>query len=91
MAGKNIATIDFGTTPVNTLVIIITDAAITPSTEVEPFVVIDSTTDNDQEAHRHAAASWKLAALPGSGQFTLYVDCLMDLCWGTFKIRYAYA
>lgn len=91
MAGKNVATIDFGSTPVDSGSFVITDAMILPTTEVEAWVVVDSTVDNDQESHRHAAASWKLSALPGTGQFTLYVDCMMDLCFGTFKIRYAYA
>lgn len=91
MAGKASATIDFGSTPVSEASFTITDTNITATTEVEAFVVVDSTVDNDQEAHRHAAASWQLAALPASGSFTLYVTCLMDLCWGTFKIRYAYA
>lgn len=91
MAGKNTTTIDFGSTPVNTGTFVVTDAAITTTTEVEAFVVVDSTGDNSQENHRHAAASWQMSVLPGTGNFTLYVDCLIDLCWGTFKIRYAYA
>lgn len=91
MAGKAQATIDFGATPVESASFVITDVNITTTTEVEAWVVVDSTVDNDQESHRHAAASWKLSALPGTGSFTLYVDCLIDLCHGTFKIRYAYA
>ena len=91
MAGKNTATIDFGSTPVNSASFTITDANITSTSYVEVFVMVDSTTDNNTDAHLHAAASWKLAALPASGSFTLYVDALIDLCWGTFKIRYAYA
>ena len=91
MAGKASTTIDFGSTPAAEGVFTVTDANITATTEVEAFVVIDSTVDNDQDAHRLAAASWKLAALPASGSFTLYVTCLIGLCTGTFKIRYAYA
>lgn len=91
MAGKASTTIDFGATPVAEGSFTITDANITAATEVEAFVVVDSTADNDAEAHRHAAASWQMSALPQSGGFTLYVTALMDLCWGTFKVRYAYA
>lgn len=91
MAGKATATIDFGSTPVAEGQFTITDANISASSVVEPFVQVTSTAQNDQEAHRHAAASWKLVALPGTGQFTLYVTCLMDLCYGQFVIQYAYA
>ena len=91
MAGKSSATIDFGSIPVAEGTFTITDAAITASTVVEPFVMVTSTVDNDVEAHRHAAASWKLVALPATGSFTLYATCLMDLCSGTFKVQYAYA
>ena len=91
MAGKASATIDFGSTPVAEGSFVITDANVTASTVVEPFVLVTSTVDNDAESHRHAAASWQMTALPASGSFTLYVTCLMDLCHGTFMIQYAYA
>lgn len=70
---------------------VVTDASVTSSAYVEAFVMIDSTTDNDTGDHQHAAASWKLACEPGTGNFTLYVTALMDLFWGTFKIRYVWA
>lgn len=91
MAGTGTATIDFGATPVAESSFTITDAAIGPTNYVEAFVMIDSTADNTVVDHQHAAASWKLACLPATGSFTLYVTNLMDLCTGTFKIRYAYA
>lgn len=91
MAGHGNATIDFGATPLAEGSFTVTDANITAATVVEPFVLVESTVDNDQESHRHAAASWKLVALPASGSFTLYITCLIDMCHGTFKIRYAYA
>jgi len=91
MAGKATATIDFGATPVAEGSFTVTDANITTTTDVEAFVVVDSTANNDAEAHRHAAASWQMTVQPGTGDFTLYVTCLVDLCWGQFKIRYAYA
>ena len=89
--GRSTATIDLGSTPVAEAIVTITDAAIGATDYVEAFVMIDSTVDNSVDDHRHAAASWKLACLPAAGSFDLYIDCLVDLCWGTFKIRYAYA
>ena len=91
MAGTGTATIDFGSTPVAEGIFTITDASIGPTNYVEAFVMIDSTSDNTVDDHRHAAASWKLSCLPGSGSFELDIACLIDLCYGTFKIRYAYA
>ncbi|CAB4165500.1 hypothetical protein UFOVP820_60 [uncultured Caudovirales phage] len=90
-SGVGTTTIDFGATPVANASFTITDASIASSNYVEAFVMIDSTVDNDTDAHQHAAASWKLAALPAAGSFTLYITSLVDLCWGTFKIRYVYA
>lgn len=85
------ATIDFGATPLAESSFTITDASITSSSYIQVFVMADSTADNDADAHRHAAASWKLTALPTTGSFTLYVTSLIDLCWGTFKVRYTYS
>lgn len=91
MAGKGQAVIDFGSTPVAEKTFTVTDAAISTTSYVEAFVMIDSTADNTVDDHRHAAASWQLTALPGTGSFELDVTSLIDLCHGTFNIRYAYA
>jgi hypothetical protein len=91
MAGSGASVINFGAVPVSEGVFAIADANITSSMAVEAFVQVDSTVDNDTESHRHAAVSWRLSALAGSGGFTLYTDALVDLCYGTFNIRYAYA
>lgn len=91
MAGTGTATVDFGSTPLAEANVVVTDASVSSSSYVEAFVMIDSTVDNDTEAHQHAAASWKLACAPGTGNFTIYVTALMDLFWGTFKIRYVWA
>ena len=89
--GTGTATIDFGATPVSEAVITVTDAALLATNYVEAFVMIDTTGDNTANDHRHAATSWKLSCLPANGSFDLYIDCLVDLCHGTFKIRYVYA
>lgn len=91
MAGSATSTINLGSVMDNSFSITITDTNVTATSYVEAFVMVDSTVDNDTEAHRHAAASWKLSTLPATGSFTLYIDGLIDLCWGTFKIRYAWA
>lgn len=91
--GRNVATIDFGATPVAEKSFTITDAAITAGMVIECFVSGgDSHADNDTEAHKHAAASWRLApGLGGTGLFAVDIYCLMDLCWGNFKVQYAYS
>ena len=89
--GTGTATIDFGTTPVSSNVFTITDASIASTNYVEAFVMIDSTADNTVDDHRHAAVSWRTSCLAGTGSFELDIDCLLDLCHGTFKIRYAFA
>lgn len=90
MAGIGTTTIDFGATPVANGTFTITDAGVSSTNYVEAFAMGDSTVDNDLDAHKHAAASWKLLCTPASGSFTLDVTCLIDLCYGTFKIRYVY-
>lgn len=91
MAGQSSATIDFGSTPVAEAVFTITDASITATSAVECFVQADSTVDNDVDAHRAAGRSFRMAPTPAAGSFSLDVMCLIGLCTGTFKIRYAYA
>ncbi len=91
MAGTQTVTLDFGSTPLANEVFLIVDAAILPTHYIEAFVMGDATVDNDIEDHRHAAASWKLACLAQTGSFYLDVTCMVDLCSGTFSIRYVYA
>lgn len=94
--GRNVTTVDFGTVPVSEKSFTITDAAITAGMIIEPFISsgdsVAGATGNDVEAHKHAAASFKMgASLGGSGSFTLDVYCLIDMCHGQFKIQYAYS
>jgi hypothetical protein len=85
------ATIDLGVTPLCNAAITVTDASISATSYIQVFVMGDTTVDNDLDAHLHAGASWKFIPVPAAGSFTLYIDALIDLCWGTFKIRYTYA
>lgn len=89
--GRNTATISLGSTPLTETIVTVTDAAIGATDYVEAFIMIDFTGDNTVDDHRHAAASWKMSCKPAAGSFDLYIDCLVDMCWGDFKIRYAYA
>jgi len=91
--GRNVATIDFGATPVDSATFTITDANITAGMIIEAFVSSgDSTADNDVTDHLHAATSWKLVASAGAaGSFTLDVYCMFDFCYKTFKVQYAYS
>lgn len=91
MAGAGTATINLGSTPGQEFVVTVTDASISAISYVEAFVMIDSTVDNSIEDHKHAYASWKMACNPSAGSFDLYITCMIDACFGTFKIRYAYA
>jgi hypothetical protein len=84
------ATIDVGATPTASATVVITDASITPASRVQAFIIGDSTVDNDLESHLHAGASWKMVTVPAAGSFTLYIDALIDLCFGTFKVQYTY-
>lgn len=91
--GRNVATIDFGATPVAEKSFTITDAAITAGMVIEGFVSSgDSTGDNAIADHQHAAASFRVGcSLGASGSFTADVTCLVDMCHGTFKLQYAYS
>ena len=91
MAGSSSVTVDFGADPVAEATFTVTDAAISGTSAVEVFVQADSTADNDADAHRAAARSMRFCATPAAGSFSLDVMCLLGLCTGTFKLRYAYA
>ena len=91
MAGAGTTTVDFGTTPVDYKSFTITDAAITGTSYVEAFFMVDSTTNNTVDDHKRAAVFCRLVCLPASGSFTLEIYSLMGLMTGQFKVRYAYA
>lgn len=92
-SGSTIATttIDLGAIPVSSTSVTVTNASISATSYIQVFVMGDATVDNNIDAHLHAGASWKLITVPAAGSFTLYIDALIDLCWGTFNIRYTYA
>lgn len=92
-AGRNVATIDFGVTPVDEASFTITDAAITAGMVIECFMSGgDSTADNNSAEHKHAAESLRFAPSLGlAGSFTVDIYATMELCFGTFKMQYAYA
>jgi hypothetical protein len=94
MAGHGFAVIDFGATPVSEGSFTISDANISAGMVIECWVMGGDSVagQNDAEDHRHAAASWKLApGAAGAGSFPLDIYCLIDQCFGQFKIRYAFS
>jgi hypothetical protein len=92
--GRNVAVIDFGVTPVAEASFTITDAAITAGMVIECFMSGGDSVaaQNTTADHDHAAASFRLSpSLGGSGSFTVNIYCLIDMCWGQFKMQYAYS
>lgn len=87
-APPTVVTIDTGATPKNSIELTLTDSSVASTNTVVAWIQGDSTVDNSVEDHRHAAAGWKLSTVPADGSFTLYIDSLLDLFWGTFKIKY---
>lgn len=84
------ATIDFGSTPIADASFVITEAGVTPTSYMEAYVQGDATPDNTAGDHAFAAVSWQLFCIPGAGEFTLNVTCMVGLCTGTFDVRYVY-
>jgi thioredoxin reductase len=91
VAGQSSVTVDFGSTFVSEKTFTVTDAAITATTVVECFMAGDTTANNTANAHIYAGRSFRMAATPASGSFSLDVGCTMGMCSGLFKIHYAYA
>ena len=82
--------IDFGTTPTDDTSFTITNVSITPSSIINPFVIVGTTTNNTTDDHRWAAISWRMSAEAQTGQFVLYVSCTSGLCTGQFNLQYSY-
>lgn len=89
-----IATISFGTTPVQEGTIAVTgQAAILTTSYIEAFIMADDTTvDNDATSHDFAAVSFRLTCktlIAGTG-FTIKVTTIAGGCTGDFKIRWVW-
>jgi hypothetical protein len=85
------ATINWGATPLAEASFTVTDAAITTARRIQVFVDgSDTTGSNTAEDHQHAAASWQMTALAAAGSFTLKITNMLDLCSGSFVVRYVY-
>lgn len=82
--------ISTGATPVSSVSVTITDAAISTSSNLLVSVYPQATSSNSLADHLHAAASWNMIAVPGTGNLTVYIDAMADLFFGNFNIRYSY-
>ena len=83
------ATVDFGATPVDSATFDIVDATLSGLTYAEVWIMGDSTTDNDIDAHEQLASRTGHLPCSISGTtLTVLVDILIGFVIGTFKLRY---
>lgn len=82
------AVIDFGASPVASGEFVITDADAQPAHFVTVFVAPETTPDNDADAHRMAALSFRFSVLAGNGTIAVSAASVLFLATGSFKIRY---
>lgn len=94
VGGIGTATIDFGSTPATEASVTLSDQSdITATAWVEAWFMARSTTDNDAEAHKQAAATMRLVCsepTPGVG-FTITAYCLQGAATGTFKVEWTWS
>jgi hypothetical protein len=89
MAHLGTAVIDFGSTPVCEGVFSVSDAGFAGQLYAEAFVMVESTVDNDTEAHQEAGAFMRLVCdPPGTGSMTVRATVLYGMVTGSFRIRY---
>lgn len=84
------ADIDFGATPVAEATFTVTAAGVTSLSAVQCFIQADTTSDNTAADHQAAGRSFRMVPTPGTGSFSLDVQCLLGLCTGAFKLRYSH-
>lgn len=78
--------VDFGSTPVQSGQFVITDAGVTPASRIVVHQSGNAPTGKDA-----AENEWDVLvarAFAGTGQFTLWVDCLTGTVTGRFKFNY---
>lgn len=90
MAGTGTVTVDFGATPIDSGTFNVVDAGVTGASYVEAWVMVDTTVTNDADAHKVAAASFRLSCEALAGSFDLTIDCLFGLVTDEFDIRYVF-
>ena len=78
------AMVNVGTTPVRTAAVVVTDAAVSPSSRI--VLGWGGVVDTDENSPDMSEVDF--AAVPGSGQFTARISSQRDLIRGTFRLNY---
>ena len=93
-SGVGTATIDFGATPATEASVAVTgQTAISATSRVEAWIMARTTADNDANAHKQAAAFFRLVCSePTAGVgFTITAYCLVGAAVGEFDIEYTWS
>lgn len=90
MGIQRTATVNFGSTPVDTKVFTVSDAGLSGLTYAEAFFMgSDSHADNDAAAHKQAAALIQLSCdAPSGTNMNINADVLAGRVTGNFVLRY---
>ena len=84
-----VATVDFGSTPVDEKDFVLADAGFASQANAEAYFMAESTVDNDIDAHEMAGSLIKVVCEPpGAGTMAVRCNVLAGLVTGTFKLRY---
>lgn len=84
-----VATIDFGSTPVDEKDFVVTDAGFAAQANAEAYFMAESTVDNDADMHEQAGSLIQcVCEPPGAGTMTVRTNVIAGLVTGTFKLRY---
>lgn len=78
--------VDFGATSVRSKAFTITDPAVSPTSII--VIVQSGNAPTDKDADENEMDVLVPRALAGTGQFTLWVDCLTGTVLGKFKFNY---
>lgn len=84
--------VDFGATPTDGTTLSLAVPGITAAALVDAKIYpMDTTTDNDANAHLVAASALKVSAIASTDLIDFDVHSLFGLATGKFKVRYSYA
>lgn len=84
--------VDFGATPADGTTLSLAVPGITSAALVDAKIYpMDTTSDNDANAHLVAASALKVTAIASTDLIDFDVHSLFGLATGKFKVRYSYA
>lgn len=84
--------VDFGATAADGATLSLAVPGITSAALVDAKIYpMDTTTDNDANAHLVAASALKVTAVASTDLIDFDAHCLFGLATGKFKVRYSYA